>query len=161
MSLPREIALTADQIEDMMLTTWNIRIATHGPGDDINLTPMWFGSAGGKVYMTARGQKVVNLRQNSNCTLLVDHNEKFPELMGIMMRGNATVLEDKAAEDADPHLAEARIQMGSKYNGGHGSPPANPPGPNTSTARGSNRRWLVITPRKIVTWDNHKLDRIR
>ena len=161
MSLPREIALTADQIEEMMLTTWNIRIATHGPGDDINLTPMWFGWAGGKVYMTARGQKVVNLRQNDNCTLLIDRNEKFPELMGIMMRGNAAVLENNAAEEADPHLAQARIQMGTKYNGGHGSPPSDPPVPNNSTARGSNRRWLVITPRRIVTWDNHKLDRLQ
>ena len=100
MSLPREIALSPDQLEDMMLTTWNIRIATHGPGEHINLTPMWFGWAGSKVYMTARGQKVVNLRQNSNCTLLLDHNEKFPELMGIMMRATAKVLEDKATEDA-------------------------------------------------------------
>ncbi|MAW28694.1 MAG: hypothetical protein CMP98_07835 [Gammaproteobacteria bacterium] len=161
MSLPREIALSPDQLEDMMLTTWNIRIATHGPGEHINLTPMWFGWAGGKVYMTARGQKVVNVRQNSNCTLLLDHNEKFPELMGIMMRATAKVLENKATEDADPHLAEARVQMGVKYNGGHGAPPTDPPVPNNSTAKGSNRRWIVITPRKTVTWDNHKLDRIR
>ena len=40
MSLPREIALSPDQLEDMMLTTWNIRIATHGPGEHINLTPV-------------------------------------------------------------------------------------------------------------------------
>ncbi len=40
MSLPREISLTIDQIKEMMLTSWNIRIATHGLGDDINFTPM-------------------------------------------------------------------------------------------------------------------------
>ena len=81
--------------------------------------------------------------------------------MGIMMRATAKVLEDKATEDADPQLAEARVQMGVKYNGGHGAPPTDPPVPNNSTAKGSNRRWIVITPRKTVTWDNHKLDRIR
>ena len=102
-------------------------------------------------------QKVVNLRQNKNYTLLADHNEKFPKLMGIMMRGNAAVLENKAAEVADLRLAQTRVQMGAKYNGRHGALRSDPPVPNNSTARGSNRRWLVITPRRIVTWDNHKL----
>ena len=156
MSLPLEIALTDEQIDTLMLESWNIRIATHGPGYDINLTPMWFGWAGGKVYITARGQKIVNLRRNSNCTLLLDTNEQFAELQGIMMRGEAEVLESAAAEAADPDLAEVREQMGHKYNGGHGEPVEDPP-PNGATARGRSRRWVVCTPRKIVTWDNAKL----
>ena len=156
MNLPREIALSVEQIDTMMLDTWNIRVATHGPGEDINLTPMWFGWAGGKVYMAARGQKIVNLRRNPSCTMLIDRNERFPELQGIMMRGVAEVLETTEAEEADPHLAEVRAQMGKKYNGGHGEPVADPP-PNIATARGRNRRWIVFTPRKTVTWDNAKL----
>ncbi|MBS02848.1 MAG: hypothetical protein CMQ24_09110 [Gammaproteobacteria bacterium] len=156
MSLPREIALTPEQIDTLMLETWNIRIATHGPGDDINLTPMWFGWAGGKVYITARGQKIANLRRNPNCTLLLDRNERFPELQGIMMRGHGDVLETAEAEAADPHLAEVRVQMGRKYNGGHADPVDDPP-PNGATARGRNRRWIVFTPRRTITWDNFKL----
>ena len=156
MSLPREIALSDDQIDELMLATWNIRIATHGPGDDINLTPMWFGWGGGKVYIAARGQKVVNVRRNPTCTVLLDRNERFPELQGVMMRGEAAVLEDAEAEAADPHLASVRAQMGRKYNGGHSAPVEDPP-PNGATARGRNRRWIVFTPRKTVTWDNQKL----
>jgi hypothetical protein len=118
---------------------------------------MWFGWAGGKVYTYARGQKVVNLRKNTNCTVLVDRNEKFPELQGIMMLGRAQVLEDAAAEQADPHLAAVRAQMGQKYNGGHGRPPVPDPPPFAATATGSTRRWIVFTPETIVTWDNFKL----
>lgn len=158
MSLPRELALSAEQIDEMMLATWNIRIATHGPGDDINLTPMWFGWAGGKVYITARGQKVVNLRRNPNCTLLLDRNDRFPELQGIMMRGDGRVLESATDEEADPDLAEIRVQMGKKYNGGH-APAVDDPPPNRATAGGRNRRWIVVTPRKTVTWDNFKIKR--
>jgi len=100
---------------------------------------------------------VVNLRKNPNCTVLVDRNEKFPELQGIMLLGVARVLEDAAAERADPHLAEVRVQMGKKYNGGHGRPPVPDPQPVTTTASGSTRRWIVFTPETIVTWDNFKL----
>jgi nitroimidazol reductase NimA-like FMN-containing flavoprotein (pyridoxamine 5'-phosphate oxidase superfamily) len=155
--ISKAIALDDQQLNEILLTEWNMRIATVGPGRRINLTPMWFSWAGGKVYTYARGQKVVNLRQNPNCTVLVDRNEKFPELQGIMMLGQGRVLEDAAAEQADPHLAEVRAQMGRKYNGGHGRPPAADPQPVSSTASGSTRRWIVFSPETIVTWDNFKL----
>jgi nitroimidazol reductase NimA-like FMN-containing flavoprotein (pyridoxamine 5'-phosphate oxidase superfamily) len=157
MAIAKELALSLAQIEEILLTAWNMRIATMGPGRRINLTPMWFGWAGGKVYTYARGQKVINLRQNPNCTVLVDRHERFPELQGIMMLGTAAVLEDTTAEKADPHLTDVQAQMGKKYNGGHGRPPVDTPPPFTATAAGSTRRWVVFTPETVVTWDNFKL----
>ncbi len=157
MALPKELALDAVQIDSIMTSQWNMRIATLGPRDRINLTPMWFGWAGGRVYFYGRGQKVANLRRNPGCTVLVDLNEKFPELQAIMLQGSARVLEDAQAEAADEHLQDARVQMGRKYNGGHGSAPVDEPPPNSATARGRNRRWIVVQPDNIVTWDNFKL----
>jgi nitroimidazol reductase NimA-like FMN-containing flavoprotein (pyridoxamine 5'-phosphate oxidase superfamily) len=157
MALPRELALDPAQIEDLMTTQWNMRIATIGPGSRINLTPMWFGWGGGRLYFFGRGQKVVNLRRNPVCTVIVDRNEKFPELQAIMIQGRGRVLEDAAGEAADPHLPAVRRQMGIKYNGGHGRPPADDPPPNSASAGGRNRRWVVIEPEHIVTWDNFKL----
>jgi len=156
-ALPRELALDPEQIDEIMASQWNCRIATLGPGARINLTPMWFGWAGGQVYLTARGQKVVNLRRSPACSVIVDRNEKFPELQAVMIQGSARVLEDAAAEKADPHLEQVRAQMARKYNGGHGRPPANDPEPLATTARGRNRRWVVISPDRVVTWDNFKL----
>lgn len=157
MALPREIALTSAQVDEIMTSQWNMRVATVGPGTRINLTPMWFGWAGGCIYFYARGQKVVNLRRQADCTILVDRNQKFPELQGIMFQGMARVLESPADEHADPHLAAAQLQMGRKYNGGHGQPVAIEPGPFAATARGSNRRWIVLAPARTVSWDNTRL----
>jgi nitroimidazol reductase NimA-like FMN-containing flavoprotein (pyridoxamine 5'-phosphate oxidase superfamily) len=153
-----ELGLTAEELDELMLGTWNLRVATLGPGSRINLTPLWFGWAGGNVYFYGRGQKVVNLRRNPTCTVLVDRNERFPELQGAMLQGTAVVLEDAAAEDADPHLEEARWQMGTKYAGGHGESAT--PGErkrNAASARGRSWRWTVFAPKHAVTWDNHKL----
>jgi hypothetical protein len=161
MPLSRKLALTEEQIEEIMTSCWNCRIATIGPGTRINVTPMWFGWAGGKVYIYGRGQKVANLRRDPTCTIIVDRNEKFPELQAIMMQGAATVLEDAEAEDADPDLPTARAQMGIKYNGGHGQPAVDDPPPNAASARGSNGRWIVFQPQSQVTWDNFKLADLR
>ena len=157
MPLSRKLALSTNQIEEIMLDSWNCRIGTIGPGTRINITPMWFGWAGGKVYIFGRGQKVVNLRRNPTCTIIVDRNEKFPELQAIMLQGKAILLEDADAEGADPDLPTARAQMGIKYNGGHGSAPVEDPPPNNASARGRTGRWIVFTPDSEVSWDNYKL----
>ncbi len=131
-----------------------------GPGDRINLTPMWFGWAGGRIYVYGRGQKIVNLRCNPVVTVLVDRNERFMELVGAMFQGTAQVLETVEDEAADPHLDEARRQMGPKYHGGHVRPGQDPgpvPERMEATVRGRSGRWIVVTPDKTVTWDNHKL----
>jgi nitroimidazol reductase NimA-like FMN-containing flavoprotein (pyridoxamine 5'-phosphate oxidase superfamily) len=161
MALPRELALDPDQVEEMLSNQWNIRIATMDAAGRINLTPMWFGWAGGKIYIYGRGQKVANLRRNPNCTVLIDRNEKFPELQGIMMRGTARVLETAEDEAAEPDLEQARRQIGIKYNGGHGQAPVADPPPMAATAAGRSRRWIVFTPERTVTWDSFKLDRLR
>src|SRR5262245_57537289 len=145
MAIAKELGLDRQQIDEILQTEWNIRVATIGPGERINLTPMWFGWAGGKIYIHGRGQKIINLRKNPTCTMLVDRNEKFPELQGIMMLGTASVLEDVAAEKADSHLVTVQEQMGKKYNGGHGRPAVAEPPPFTATASGSTRRWIVFT----------------
>ncbi len=155
MPISRKLALTPQQLDELMRTSWNMRIATIGPRSRINLTPLWFSWAGGKVYTYCRGQKVVNLRRDPNVTVLVDRNERFPELQGAMLQGTAKVLESAEDENADPDLEAVRVLMGAKYAGGHGEPSA--PRRNEATARGSDWRWVVVTPEKVVTWDNFKI----
>ena len=160
--LSKDLALTEQQLDEMMTTAWNMRIATIGPGTRINVTPLWFGWGGGRIYSYCRGQKVVNLRRTPSCTILVDRNERFPELQGAMFQGTGLVLEDAAAEAADPHLEAVRWQMGAKYAGGHGEPAPADPGAevrNEASARGRSWRWVVLQPERTVTWDNTKIAR--
>ena len=157
MPLSRTLALSPEELDELMLTTWNMRVATIGPGTRINVTPLWFGWAGGNIYFYCRGQKVVNLRRNPIATVVVDRNERFPELQGAMFQGKAFVLEDPEAEAADSHLdSVVREQMGAKYAGGHGDRSA-PPRRNEASARGRHGRWVRFEPEQLVTWDNFKL----
>ena len=66
-----ELKLDEADIDALLRTETRLRIATLGPGTDINLTPMTFGSAGGKIYIYARGQKVANLRRSATATILI------------------------------------------------------------------------------------------
>jgi nitroimidazol reductase NimA-like FMN-containing flavoprotein (pyridoxamine 5'-phosphate oxidase superfamily) len=155
--IPAELGMTAEELDELMTTSWNMRIATIGPGERINVTPLWFGWAGGRVYFYCRGQKIANLRRSPVCTVLVDRNERFPELQGAMFQGHATVLENDEQESADPHLEEVRWLMGRKYAGGHGESQSAEPGRYAVTASGRSARWVVFEPSRLISWDNHKL----
>jgi hypothetical protein len=158
--ISRKIALTDDELDELMASSWNMRMATIGLNNRINLTPMWFGWVNGKIYFTGRGQKIVNLRRDPTTTLLVDKNERFPELVGAMFQGTARVLESAEEEAADPDLEQARVLIGAKYAGGHGEPDAGPRR-NEFTATGDSNRWVVFTPDRLVSWDNPKIAALR
>jgi hypothetical protein len=158
--ISRKVALTEEELDELMTSSWNMRIATVGAGGRINLTPMWFGWVNGKIYLTGRGQKIVNLRRNPNATVLVDKNVRFPELVGAMFHGTARVLESAVEEEADSDLEEARMVLGAKYAGGHGEADATPRR-NEATATGETNRWVVFTPERLVSWDNAKIAALR
>ena len=108
MAISKELSLTDEERDAILDAEWNMRISTISPSGRINATPLWFVWHGGKVWAYCRGQKIGNLRRNPNCTVLVDRAEQFRELQGIMIQGEARILEDAEAEAADPELAEVR-----------------------------------------------------
>lgn len=151
--IAEHLRLSDAEFEQMMQQESRLRIATIGPGTDINLTPMTFGWAAGKVYIFARGQKVANLRRTPTTTILVDIGEAWRELKGVMLRGEAKVLETAGEEQADPDLFKAQLNLGFK----HGLNEEGEIQPYRATASGNSRRWIVFTPKKVVSWDNAKL----
>lgn len=104
--------------------------------------------------MYGRGQKVANLRRAPTATVLVDVGIHWRELQGVMLRGEASILESKDEELADGDLAQAQLDLGRKHGltGEDGSVK-----PYAPSAVGSSRRWIVFRPHTIVSWDNAKL----
>ena len=148
-----DLQLDSQEVDSLLKAETRLRIATLGPGSEINLTPMTFGWAGGCIYIFARGQKVANLRRDSTATVLVDIGDAWRELKGVMLHGNATVLESADDEASDPHLIEAQYDLGRKHgltkDGKHIS--------YVQSAQGRTRRWIVFRPHRLVSWDNAKL----
>ena len=152
--IAKSLGLSPDEIDTLMRAETRLRIATIGPGTEINLTPMTFGWAGGLVYIFGRGQKVANIRRSATATVLVDIGNQWRELQGIMLRGKAVLLETRDDEAADPYLSEAQLDLGRKHSlfTDDGAVKSY-----TASASGKSRRWIVFHPHTIVSWDNAKL----
>ncbi|MEP1122954.1 MAG: pyridoxamine 5'-phosphate oxidase family protein [Ilumatobacter sp.] len=157
MPIDSDLALSRSEQDEILRTEWNMRISTTSPSGRSNVTPLWFVWHADQVWAYCRGQKVDNIRRDPRCTVLVDCAVRFRELRGIMIQGDARVLEDEDAERAEADLVEVRRLYGIKYHGGHGEDPGAEPVPMAASARGRSWRWVAITPVSTVTWDNTKL----
>src|SRR5881409_3888047 len=103
----------------------------------------------GTVLMTtfAKSQKAVNLRRDPRCSLLVESGRTYPELKGLLIRG-------QAALDGDvEHVLDVLARVHAKYNA---------PGPADGlreAMRGQARKRVVIRvrPERVASWDHAKL----
>jgi PPOX class probable F420-dependent enzyme len=111
---------------------------------------MWFVVAPhGDILMTtfAKSQKTLNLRRDPRCALLVESGRTYPELMGLLIRGRASIDEDTE------HVLDVLETVHGKYN---------TPGPSEGlrdVMRHQARKRVVlrIKPERVSSWDHKKL----
>ena len=111
---------------------------------------MWYvADPDGTVLMTtfAKSQKAVNLRRDPRCALLLESGRTYPELKGLLVRG-------QAALDGDvEHVLDVLARVHAKYDA---------PGPADGlreAMRGQARKRVVIRvrPERVASWDHAKL----
>lgn len=118
-----------------------IRVATIGRDGYPHVVPVGYFRLGDEIVVGVRGQREVNLRRNPRVCLVLDEGTARPELKGVVITGDATVVDDPA-EILELTRAAARA---------HGVPEADLP---TTARRG--RTFARIRPRRMASWDNSK-----
>ncbi len=102
----------------------------------------------GCVLMTtySKSQKAVNVRRNSKVSLLVESGERYDILKGILIRGDAEVI-----DDFDTRLAVlARVHR--KMTG------AFPAGVEAALRQQASKRVVIkVVPKRTSCWDHSKL----
>lgn len=117
------------------------RVATHGKGGEIRITPVWYKREGDDLVINTleRTDLAVNLRRNAQCSVLIDTNP--PDVMAVHYWGRATLT---AGADA-----EAIASIIARYVGGH-------EGGLAMAQRNLSMGPVVIirfTPERSVSWD--------
>jgi PPOX class probable F420-dependent enzyme len=143
------IQLTSEERTAYIAAAPTIILVTIGGDGYPHAVPMWFVvDDDGAVFMTTygRSQKVVNVRRNPRVALLVESGTRYDELKGVLLRGDAEVLED-------PELCvRTLIRIQTKHMGELASGVEE-----VMRAQARKRVVLKITPRRIASWDHRKL----
>jgi len=143
------IALTEEEQKQILDESWTLQVASNGHKGFPHLVAMWYVVIDGKIHFTTFGksQKILNLRRDSKISCMLESGRGYAELKGLVIEGEAELLEDTA------FTAKVMGLVGAKYNG----IPAPTETPEAALKVASKRVVVKINPVDIYSWDHSKL----
>lgn len=94
----KDISLSKDELAETLASGHTLQVATIDPDGFPHLAPMWYVMRDGQITFRSftKSQKIVNLRRDPKVAVLLESGESYNELRGVMIRGNATLIDDRA-----------------------------------------------------------------
>ncbi|MDH3731175.1 MAG: pyridoxamine 5'-phosphate oxidase family protein [Acidimicrobiia bacterium] len=92
----KDISMTEEEVAAFLGESRNIEVATLGPDGWPHVAPMWYSMRNGLVAFRSftKSQKIVNLQRDPRLTLLAEDGKAYEELRGIMIKGEAELVDD-------------------------------------------------------------------
>lgn len=148
MSLRSALQMSADEVDAQLRAGSICRVATHDPGGWPHVVPVAYVVLDGAIafWSDAESRKVVNLRRDPRVTCIVDEGTEMSDLRGVMVRGMAEVIEDRATSERVAGLFLDKV-----------------PEEYRDLARPrlldliDVRIVVVVNPSNIVSWDHRKV----
>ncbi len=152
----KDISLSEEELATFLASGHTLQVATIDAHGYPHLAPMWYVVREGKIVFRSftKSQKIVNLRRNPRLSVLLETGEAYTELRGAMIRGTATLVDDRA------FVLEIYGELAAKYEmiGGR-RVELDTDALETAFGRFADKNTVVIVePEKIATWDHTKLE---
>ncbi len=113
-----------------------------------HLVAMWYVLINDQIvfWTYAKSQKAVNLRRDPRLTCLVETGERYDELRGVQIKGQAIISDDR---ETVQRIGEVIYE---RYTG-----PLNDSTRQMVVAQAPKRVLVFVKPVEIVSWDHRKL----
>jgi len=152
LSRREQIQMTRGEIDRFLGAARTMILCSNGRDGAPHPMPMWFGvEPDGTVVMTTftKSQKIRNLERDPRVSLLVEAGEKYDELQGVVLYGEAELVRELPAvldilarvtgrTGGAPNVDDAVLRAGLE-----------------ATAR--KRTGIRVRPKRVVSWDHRKL----
>ena len=144
-----EIALTRQEQEEMLRTSYTIILSSLDSRGYPHSVPMWYVVRGGRIHMTtyAKSQKALNLRRDPRCSLLLEAGLGYQELRGMLIRGRAELHTEIEV------VLDVLLEIQAKHGLGGSSSEVG----NAMRAQAAKRVLVVVAPERVSSWDHRKL----
>jgi nitroimidazol reductase NimA-like FMN-containing flavoprotein (pyridoxamine 5'-phosphate oxidase superfamily) len=141
-----QIKLTPEEQATFLRDAKKVSLATLDREGFPHVVAMNFIARDGAILMTSYGkaQKVVNIRRNPKVAVMAETGRTYPDLRGVMIRGECEILEDKATVEATMHAIRQKDAGDTVLA-------------STPLTTAPKRVVLKVIPRKIASWDHRKL----
>jgi PPOX class probable F420-dependent enzyme len=143
-----QIRMNDEEIRAFLEEQRKLQVATIDHDGWPHLVAMWYVLINDEVvfWTYARSQKAINLRRDPRLTCLVEAGERYEELRGVQIKGQAAINDERATVQ---RIGEA---IWERYTG-----PLNENTRQMVTAQAAKRVLIFVKPVEIVSWDHRKL----
>lgn len=151
------VTMTPGEVAQLLASCRKVQLATISPDGYPHLVTMYYTLAGGRIafwtYQTS--QKARNLARDPRISCLVETGEAYFDLRGALIQG---VVETVTDPDA---VYQIGLAVGAVVGGGRAD--AGPPQPDdtisTYVTNAARKRYAyIVEPRRVISWDHHKLE---
>jgi PPOX class probable F420-dependent enzyme len=143
--------MSSGEVLDFLAGQYDAVLATLGPDGYPHQASMWFVLDGERVLMWTfrKSQKARNLARDRRASLIVDAGEGYGELRGVLIRGEAEVVEDV------DEVRRIGLALADRYGSRYGADTAATRGAHESQA--PKRIGIVLDVGRVASWDFAKL----
>lgn len=154
MSRRDQIVMTPDEITKFLESKKTMTIVSNGVGGFPHPMPMWFardpdGSIRMATYRTS--QKIKNIQRDPRVSLLAEEGVEYAELKGVVMYGNAELVDDFVL------AVDTLMRAGGRKEGLPKDPVASKQIQDAMRKNAEKRYVIRVKPERIVSWDHSKL----
>lgn len=152
----KDISMTDEEVLAFLSSgAKTLQVATIGADGVPHLAPMWFVMVNGKIVFRsfAKSQKIVNLRRDPRLTVLVETGEAYADLQGVMIKGEAALVDDP------DYVLEIYGGLAARYPM-LGDEPVSLERAALKAAFGryvAKNTAVIVEPERVTSWDHHKL----
>ena len=152
MSLRDKIKMSEEELSSFLKTQISLQIGTINKDGSPHLTTMWYFYDGESfVFHTyTKSQKIINLKRDSRITLLTEAGNQYSDLQGIIVYGNAEIINGKDSLEEVIRYMEMvgekyiKDEEGAQYIEG-------------MKLQAPKRSVVIVKPSKFISWDHTKL----
>lgn len=146
--------MPAHQIGEFLATGRKLQVATLGPNGHPHVTTLWYVVRSGRITFRSfsKSQRIVNLRRDARLTVLVEAGDAYADLRGVMVKGRARLIDDRAT------VLEVYGLIASKYEGGGADVDLDPDVLEALFGKYSDKNTVVVVePETVTSWDHRRL----
>lgn len=152
----KDISMTDTEVHAFLAADAKVlQVATIGVDGFPHLAPMWFVVEHGRIVFRSfsKSQKIVNLRRDPRLTVLVESGDSYSELRGVMIKGEATLVDDP------DYVLEIYGGLAARYPMVAGQTMKL----DSDALRAAFGRYaekntaVIVEPEQVVSWDHTKL----
>lgn len=142
------IHMIDEEVHAFLAEGHTLQVATIAHDGAPHIVAMWYALIDGEVafWTYAKSQKVMNLRRDPRLACLVETGDRYNELRGVQLRGQATISEDRAVVQ---RFGEA---LWERYTG-----PLDESVRQAVALQGAKRVVVLVKPLQVISWDHRKL----